>query len=169
SGKSCDAVRSIQRQMRAVLTVEGGVLAEQSGGSLRGRRVRGVRRRGAGAAAARLDALRHLPHGLLAQHVIELVEHGQNPFVLLKLILPATEINIISHICDDAREQTERGAQVVGPRAEVMRAAHEARQQPARRHPRAVRRQERLLVKEWAVAPAFPIHPQVGTFRAPLH
>lgn len=44
--------------------------------------------------SARLDALRHLPHGLLAQHVVELVEHRQDALVLLELVLSAAEINI---------------------------------------------------------------------------
>ncbi|CAH2100038.1 unnamed protein product [Euphydryas editha] len=45
----------------------------------------------------------------------------------------------------DAREQAERGAQVVRARAVVVRAPHQLAHQLAGRHPRAVRRQERIV------------------------
>ena len=56
-----------------------------------GRRGRGLVAR---ASPTRLDRLRYLPHGLLAEHVVELVEHRLDALVLFEFVLSAINITV---------------------------------------------------------------------------
>ncbi|CAH2100036.1 unnamed protein product [Euphydryas editha] len=98
--------------------------------------------RGAQVVRARAVVVRaphQLAHQLAGQHPRAVRRQERIVYHVSRVACHSREVG------HDAREQAERGAQVVRARAVVVRAPHQLAHQLAGRHPRAVRRQERIV------------------------